>query len=78
MRGRRGRRCLKALQLSSRLEVKVGRQRLLLFITRVAQEHQLVVVAPRGRVEGPVGGDRLVLTLEDGPQVPELSLDVFH
>lgn len=52
-------------------------------VAGVAEEHQLRVMFPLGKVEvlrtaGPVGAHRLVFALEDGPQVPELRLYVFH
>lgn len=55
----------------------------LFLVTRVTEEHQLAVVFPLWKIEvfrttRFVGADCLVFTLEDGSQVPELSLYVFH
>lgn len=56
---------------------------LLLFVARVAEEHQLSVVFPLGHIKvfrtaGFVSVHCLMFTLEDGPQVPKLCLYVFH
>lgn len=56
---------------------------LLILVAGVAEEHEVTVVLPLWEVEVLraarfVGAHRLVFTLEDGSQVPELRLYVFH
>lgn len=63
------------------MEVEVFRS--LVLVTGVAEEHQLAVVFPFWKVKVLrttcfVGAHCLVFTLEDGSQVPELCLYVFH
>lgn len=63
------------------LEVKVFRS--LILVAGVTEEHELTVVFPLWKVKVLratcfVGAHRLVFTLEDGSQVPELCFYVFH